>query len=80
MHNRTAHSMRGFPQNWRGDRGLTERVCPHGVGHPDPDHMAWFVGKFGEKAAIVESIHGCDGCCKGQMAEDTEINDPLLGE
>jgi len=57
--------MADWPQNWRGDRGLMERVCPHGIGHPDPDDF-----KSNDK---YESVHGCDGCCqpfKGQMTED----------
>jgi hypothetical protein len=45
-----------WPQNWRGDKGMMERFCPHGVGHPDPDDL---------KVMTREGygIHGCDGCC-----------------
>jgi hypothetical protein len=56
LHNRSDHSMRKFPQHWRGDRGIMERICPHGVGHPDPD-SPW-------PADSAEWIHGCDGCCR----------------
>jgi hypothetical protein len=63
IHNPTTHSMSEFPTLWRADRGLMERVCPHGVGHPDPDHMAWYERTYGKEAAATESIHGCDGCC-----------------
>lgn len=61
IHNRSDHSMRSFPQSWRGDQGFMERVCPHGVGHPDPDEITyeWL-------------IHGCDGCCAGAYEDDTE--------
>lgn len=55
IHNRTEHSMREFPQSWRSDRGIMERICPHGVGHPDPD-SPWSADSF-------EWLHGCDGCC-----------------
>lgn len=55
IHNMSDHSMRAFPQHWRGDRGLMERMCPHGVGHPDPDDVK-YVDPY-------ERIHGCDGCC-----------------
>lgn len=51
IHNRSDHHMRGWPQNWRSDRGLMERICPHGVGHPDPDEIS------------TDTTHGCDGCC-----------------
>ena len=55
IHNRTDHHMRSFPQHWRSDRGIMERICPHGVGHPDPD-SPW-------ENDSHEWIHGCDGCC-----------------
>lgn len=63
IHNPSEHSMSGFKRYWRYDRGLMERICPHGVGHPDPDHLA-FVRKIGGDAiARTEGVHGCDGCC-----------------
>jgi hypothetical protein len=52
VHNRSDHHMRSWPQHWRHDRGLMERICSHGVGHPDPD-----------EPSLVKSTHGCDGCC-----------------
>jgi hypothetical protein len=39
-----------------------ERVCTHGIGHPDPDHIA-FLPKDKRR---WESVHGCDGCCRGK--------------
>jgi len=41
IHRPSAHRMVTWPMNWRGDTGVMERICPHGVGHPDPDHMAY---------------------------------------
>ena len=55
IHKKTKHHMRHMPQLWRSDRGIMERVCEHGVGHPDPD-SPWPRGSY-------EWIHGCDGCC-----------------
>lgn len=43
--------------HWRPDRGIMERVCEHGVGHPDPDDVKVQAGGW------TETIHGCDGCC-----------------
>jgi hypothetical protein len=57
LHNRSDHSMRGFPQHWRADRGLMERICIHGIGHPDPDDYKLSLNDY-------EGIHGCDGCCR----------------
>jgi hypothetical protein len=51
LHNPSDHHMLGFPQRWRQDRHIMERMCPHGVGHPDPDDIA------------LNTVHGCDGCC-----------------
>lgn len=81
VHNPSDHHMRSWPLNWRGDRGLIERICPaHGVGHPDPDHLAFTEQIRGARAAEVESVHGCCGCCappksrpnEGAGAPDTE--------
>ena len=57
------HSMRSFPTYFRGDRGLMERICPHGIGHPDPDHLSFVARTRGEDAARAEGVDGCDGGC-----------------
>jgi hypothetical protein len=56
LHNRSSHNMRMFPQHWRGDRGIMERTCPHGIGHPDPD-------EYRIRQGLDDGTHGCDGCC-----------------
>ncbi len=58
LHKRTEHSMRQFPQHYREDRGIMERLCSHGIGHPDPDDYRIVTGED-------PGIHGCDGCCSG---------------
>lgn len=63
IHNPSDHSMKDFPTHWRADRGIMERICPHGVGHPDPDDMAFITRTRGE--GHMEGVHGCDGCCNG---------------
>jgi hypothetical protein len=60
IHNLSDHSMRGFPQHFRMDNGLMERVCPHGIGHPDPDALPF----YNERGIQGMGIHGCDGCCR----------------
>jgi hypothetical protein len=59
VHNPSDHHMRDWPITFRGDKYLSERVCPHGIGHPDPDDLAWRTPE--QREAL--SIHGCDGCC-----------------
>ena len=56
IHNRTNHHMRSFKQFYRFDRGIMERICSHGVGHPDPDDYNVLKGND-------KGVHGCDGCC-----------------
>lgn len=63
LHNRSNHPMRAFTQIWRSDRHLMERMCPHGVGHPDPDDPKIYNAPEGQRN--YELVHGCDGCCAG---------------
>ena len=77
IHAPSDHHMRTWPMNWRGDTGVMERTCPHGVGHPDPDHMTYVcsltpdhdcdedkgVGACPYPHLEWQGIHGCDGCC-----------------
>jgi len=55
IHNPSNHHMADWPQVWRADRGIMERICEHGVGHPDPDQIM---------KCEEDWIHGCDGCCQ----------------
>ena len=69
IHHPSDHCMKNFPTHWRADRGLMERICPHGIGHPDPDDIAFLRATRGNEAANLQSIHGCDGCCgEGPLA------------
>ena len=56
IHNPSNHHMRNWPTHWRDDMGIMERICPHGIGHPDPDDIR-------VKEHDYLGIHGCDGCC-----------------
>lgn len=56
VHAPSDHGMVNFRRSWRSDRKIMERICPHGVGHPDPDDFAIMTGRD-------PGIHGCDGCC-----------------
>jgi hypothetical protein len=65
MHKRSNHPMRSFPQHWRSDRAIMERICPHGVGHPDPDDIKISMFDHSSGKTNYELVHGCDGCCAG---------------
>lgn len=55
--------MRDWPMNWRDDTGVMERICPCGVGHPDPDAAA-YNRKIGH---AYKNVHGCCGCCDPEL-------------
>ena len=56
LHNPTDHHMRNMRLHYRHDRYLFERICEHGVGHPDPDTRSG-LGEY------LADGHGCDFCC-----------------
>lgn len=62
IHNPSYHPLSDAPQVMREDKWfLIERVCTHGIGHPDPD-SASFMAESGWGKGIW--VHGCDGCCQ----------------
>jgi len=66
VHAPSDHPLRDAPLSWRGDRHLVERICPCGVGHPDPDHLTHVALICGEGYAWGQSVHGCcpRRCCR----------------
>jgi len=61
VHNPSQGPHRDMHPHWRTDRGIMERICSHGVGHPDPDQWYWWA-VTGQR---WQEVHGCDGCCGG---------------
>ena len=57
-HHPSNHHMRTWPKVWREFYGYSDRMCSHGIGHPDPDDVVHLQG-LGE----VSTEHACDGCC-----------------
>lgn len=58
----SGHPLADARLHLRTDRGgLMERICRHGVGHPDPDSVDWMERISGE---THWGVHGCDGCCR----------------
>jgi len=68
IHNPSDHHMVGWPQNWRSDRKIMERICPHGIGHPDPDDYRITHG-------FDSGVHGCDFCCSDEEDEEDGLTD-----
>lgn len=64
IHNPSAHHMHNWDVVIRTDKmALAERLCPHDVGHPDPDSISYFAIIMGDDDASWMGVHGCDGCC-----------------
>ena len=76
IHRPSDHHMVGWPMAFRTDRAmrcpthgdhalvLTERVCEHGCGHPDPDSLTWLWLHDPEDCGAW-GVHGCCRCCRG---------------
>jgi hypothetical protein len=65
IHNPSRHHMREWPLLLRSTT-LLERVCPHGVGHPDPDSAAFLNWHDKTDSWLSHGCHfGDDGrpCC-----------------
>jgi len=73
IHNPSNHVMSEFPLHWRDDRLIFERICPHGIGHPDPDQSSHWEATMDEDDAGAMGIHGCDGCCWNGTPIDFEV-------
>jgi hypothetical protein len=69
IHRPTPHHMRLWPLVWRDDRGIFERGCAHGIGHPDPDQFDY----WRETATMYRAVHSCDGCCRPPFPGDPEV-------
>ena len=54
IHNPSNHHMLTWKQVFRPTSRVMERLCSHGIAHPDPDDPK-----------SKEVRHACDGCCQG---------------
>ena len=61
VHAPVEHALSSAPVRWRDDRAIAERICEHGIGHPDPQGAAYSWQVEGRDV----TSHGCDGCCGG---------------
>lgn len=59
IHAPSDHPLRDAPMHWRADKRVMERICPHGIGHDDPDDHTYRKSVDPD----ASSVHGCDGCC-----------------
>lgn len=66
LHNPSDHHMVTWPKVLKMST-MIERQCPHGIGHPDPDSVAYFNRRWPEGRGY-HGMHGCDGCCGPKAA------------
>jgi hypothetical protein len=68
IHNPSDHHMRDWSTNFREDKHFMERLCEHGVGHPDPDDLAW--RSVSDQRSLAR--HECcrERCCSPLTAHD----------
>ncbi len=74
IHNPSEHALNEAPYWWRSDLGLMERLCEHGMGHPDPDSLAHIRRAGGDPEGGL-GIHACDGCCHAPASLSTVASD-----
>jgi hypothetical protein len=55
------HPLTMEPAFWNAEQGCIERVCYHGVHHPDRDDEAYYIS-MGHGSRDHDD---CDGCCTG---------------
>ena len=69
LHRPSEHGTRALPMLFRG--ATVDRLCTHGVEHPDPDAHAYleFVGSEGY------DTHGCDGCCGREWTREDLVRE-----
>lgn len=65
IHAPSDHPLNKNDLHWRSDLGIFERACNHGIGHPDPDDLAYkrTVLTPEQYRARALEVHGCDWCC-----------------
>lgn len=52
LHNPSDHAMRDWPTQYNLEYDTIERLCEHGIAHPDPDNFM-----------LDGYDHVCDECC-----------------
>ena len=68
IHNPSNHHMKDWPLVWRRDTLMMERTCPHGVGHPDPDHLA-----FAKVHAVTRMLEGGKSSCPDNVGPAGDV-------
>jgi hypothetical protein len=73
LHNPSNHHMIHWPTWWRKNINLMNRMCEHGILHPDPDDLAHKHRSRGAAWASRCARHNCDGCCTPPTSEPMSL-------
>lgn len=69
FHNPSDHALSKAKVSYNESLHRVERVCSHGIHHPDVDEVVKVYDGFGETEALKFAKHNdCDGCCLGGYA------------
>lgn len=60
VHHPSDHEMKKWPMSWNLQVLSMERVCEHGIRHPDPDDYKF---RQDNQIDIPDHAKDCDGCC-----------------
>ncbi|KQO98893.1 hypothetical protein [Leifsonia sp. Leaf264] len=65
LHAPSDHPLTGSPMSWLDDRMMMERICEHGIHHPDPDDLDYKRRVLNPALYLAGDYetHDCDGCC-----------------
>jgi len=82
IHAPSDHHMKDWPTDWRGTGTGMERVCSHGVGHPDPDHVNFLRRRRLDRFADSCLRHGCcsERCCEPPSGKKAWHHIPMMAK
>lgn len=76
VHNPSDHPLRDAPLFWLQDTRSMDRLCSHGVRHPDYDDFAFKVRSgFPRYMLAIVGAHSCDGCCHWPLTDPDDGTD-----
>lgn len=65
VHNPSDHPLRDAPLVWLPRLRSLDRICTHGIRHPDRDDFAYKASqRLSPLLLALLSAHDCDDCCR----------------
>lgn len=73
VHNPSEHPLRTAALTWNALTATMNRVCSHGLVHPDPDDIAFKERTLGPSDVWGYGVHTCDGCCWPRVGRSASV-------